>query len=338
MRVMGFLDRLRPYVRESSEANAGAPPIVAWKPGAPSRGSECDVFDGHETLEVVGESYRQDVLRRIVGAWRQEPVSCEIVAVLSPHPYEGEHADPNAIQVLIHGELVGYLSRHDAAVYHPGLLALMARCPTGRVGLNGVICGGGPRVDGPGMLGVFLHHDPALFGVSARHSNSIPGFRTGLTEAIASDVEDDSYDLAWLSFLPASDAAAIKKLRELLASEHDPIDRHFMYSELETRLYKGREAFASALVEYDAACQQHDLEMAAIRPALLEKFGRVPVIDMYRQAAIRCQKARDWQGVRRWAQRGVEIYGSDAARPEVVDDLEKRKAYASTKLELARPR
>ncbi len=33
--------------------------------------------------------------------------------------------------------------------------------------------------------------------------------------------------------------------------------------------------------------------MDVIRPVLAEKFGSVPIIEMYRQTAIRCQKARD---------------------------------------------
>jgi hypothetical protein len=37
--------------------------------------------------------------------------------------------------------------------------------------------------------------------------------RTGLTDALATDAADDSYDLSWLSDLPADDIRAIKKLR-----------------------------------------------------------------------------------------------------------------------------
>jgi len=145
------------------------------------------------------------------------------------------------------------------------------------------------------MLGVFLAHDPALFGVSPRRANDVAGFRTGLSEAMAIDLEDDSYDLSWLAGLPTSDGAAIKQLRQLLIDERDPIDRHYMHCELERRLYKCRGAFESALSEYDAACEAHDADMTAIRPALFEKFGRMPVLDTYRQAAIRAQKARDWE-------------------------------------------
>lgn len=53
---------------------------------------------------------------------------------------------------------------------------------------------------------------------------------------------------------------------------------------------------------------------------------------MYRQAAIRCQKAREWTRMRSWAERGIAVYGSDAARPEAVANLHKRLAYADAKL------
>jgi hypothetical protein len=182
------------------------------------------------------------------------------------------------------------------------------------------------------LLGVFLSHDPAMFGVSRRRSSDIAGFRTGLSEAQLTDEEDDSYDLSWLRQLPANDAAAIPTLRRLLVDERDPIDRHYMLCELETRLYKSRDAFSSALPEYDEVCELHHSEMPSIRAALFAKFERVPVLDVYRQAAIRAQKARDWGAVERWSQRGIEAYGSDAARPEAVADLEKRLALATRKL------
>jgi predicted Zn-ribbon and HTH transcriptional regulator len=115
-------------------------------------------------------------------------------------------------------------------------------------------------------------------------------------------------------------------------AERDPIDRHFMLSELGKCLYASREAFASALDEFDAVCVQHHSEMDVIRAALAEKFGRVPVIEMYRQAAIRCQKAHDWPQVRLWADRGLAVYGTEAARPQAVDDLKKRLAHADMKI------
>jgi predicted Zn-ribbon and HTH transcriptional regulator len=105
-----------------------------------------------------------------------------------------------------------------------------------------------------------------------------------------------------------------------------------MFSELGRCLYKHRDAFASALEEFDAVCMSHDAEMDVVRAALSEKFGCVPLIDLYRQAAIRCQKTRDWRGARKWAARGLIVYGSDAARPEAVADLQKRLAHAEAKL------
>jgi hypothetical protein len=119
----------------------------------------------------------------------------------------------------------------------------------------------------------------------------------------------------------------------LLVQERDPLCRHYMLSELEHRLYRARATSPAVLDQFDAVCEQHHEEMSSIRPALIERFGVVPVVEMYRQATIRCQKARRWDAARGWASRGVGFYGDQAARPEVVDDLRHRVAYASGKLE-----
>jgi hypothetical protein len=292
---------------------------------------EVRLYTGNETLEVVGESYCQDVLWQLVGGRSSDPVRAEIVAVLVPTS-ENEY-DPNAVEVRINNERVGYLSRSDAVSYRPGLLALMAT--EGMfIGLHGVIIGGGPRPDGIGYLGVFLDHDPADFGLASHHV-SMGRLRTGFSEAVATDLADDSYDLSWYHRLPANDAAAIQRLRTLLSDERDPIDRHYMLCELEHRLYASRNAFASALDEFDEVCNQHHEEIVTIRPALLAKFDVIPVIEMYRQAVIRCQKAKQWETAREWAQRGLDVYADQAARPEAVEDLHKRIAYAAEKLEAA---
>ena len=75
--------------------------------------------------------------------------------------------------------------------------------------------------------------------------------------------------------------------------------------------------------------------MDEIRSALFEKFGRLPLLDTYRQAAVRCQKAGDWAAVRQWAEPGLSVYGEDAAKPETVEDLRKRLAHATAKIEAA---
>jgi hypothetical protein len=291
---------------------------------------EATVYPGNETLEVVGESRHQDALWEIVGGFRREPVRHPCDALLIPEP--DNPVDPNAIRVLVDGRHIGYLSGHDAEVYLPGLQRLMASSATSHVALEGQIVGGGERGNGIGSLGLFLDHNPADFGL-APHYTSGGRLRTGLSNAIASDLDDDNYDLSWLRTLELDDETAAAQLHSLLEREHDPIDRHYMLCELEERLYRCRNARPSALQEFDAVCAQHHEEMAVLRPALLEKFGVVPVIEMYRQASIRCQKAKEWESAREWAQRGLHVYGDRAARPEVVEDLHKRVAHATAKIE-----
>jgi hypothetical protein len=91
------------------------------------------------------------------------------------------------------------------------------------------------------------------------------------------DVEDDSYDLSWSTNSPMR-RPAIAMLHELLASDPDPIDRHFQFAELETRLYRSRDLYDSALVEFDDACRRHDAEMETIRHAFMAKWGKVPLL------------------------------------------------------------
>jgi rubrerythrin len=299
----------------------------------PASDVEATLYTGNETLEVVGESRHQDVLWRIVGGQRTDRVRHETHAVLMPEP--DNPVDPNAIQVLVAGNPVGYLSRNNAVAYRPGLIRLMDDSVNGLVALNATIVGGGQRPDGVGQLGVFLDHDPSDFGIKPERAGDTAGFRTGLSEAIASDLEDDGYDLSWYRELSDNDITAIKQLRAMLETDPDPIDRHYMMSELEKRLYKSRDAFSSALDEFDAVCRQHDAEMVTIRPALFEKFGRIPLIDTYRQAAVRCQKVRDWATMRDWAERGIGVYGEHAARREDVEDLHKRLGFATAKIEAA---
>lgn len=295
-------------------------------------GMQVQLCDGPADLEVVGESQYQDNLWRLVGGrgLEDERVRVDVHAVLvaeTDNPY-----DDNAVSVWIRGLKVGYLSRADAQRYRPGLLALERRHGM-PIALPGVIVGGGIREDGPGKLGVFLRHDPEDFGLRAV-APRLPGssMRTGLSDAAASDGAD-AYGLDWLKSLPVDDVRAITMLRRLLARETKPIDRHFMFAHLEALLYQSREAFTSALDEYDDTCRQHDAEMDTIRPALVATFGQVPVLEIYRQMAIRQAKAKNFEQALWWAERGIAVYGPDAARPDVVDDLKKRVDAYRRKLE-----
>ena len=332
---VGLLDRIfNRHGATSRPAPTPAPTLVEVVPAAASV-----LLGGRHDLEVVGESHYQDALWRVAGGRTTERVRVETEAMLVREP-DNPH-DSNAISVQIDGATVGYLCRDDARKYLPGLRDLETRHGA-RISLRGVVVGGGIRQNGPGMLGLWLSHNPADFNVEEVAAPPVPALagamRTGLTEALLTDAADDSYDLSWLHRLPNDAAPAIRELRRLLQHDPDPIDRHFMFCELEDRLYRSRDVFASALTEYDDTCARHDAEMDSIRDALLAKFGEVPVLDTYRQMAIRQQKAKDWQRATWWAERGLALYGEQAARPESVDDLRNRLVAYQTKLTaLAKP-
>jgi hypothetical protein len=326
---VGLLDR----IRESSDSR---------RPTAPRRRRvSAHLLSGHDDLEVVGESFYQNALWQLSGGAVGDKIRCDTVAVLVPEPTNPH--DPNAIAVHIDGCLVGYLPRGVAQEYVPGLGHLMSRLG-GYVALRGVIVGGGYYADGPGRLGVWLEHDPGDFGVAPPHlpRSQRPGsvnpggvMRTGFSEAWLTDAEDDSYDLSWFNQLPEADRPAIVMLRELLATDPDPIDRHFQFCELENRLYRSRELYESAMAEYDQACALHDAEMEQICAAFMTKWGKIPLLDTYRQMAVRLQKKKDWRASRWWAERGLALYGDHAAREEAVEDLIKRRNRAAAKLETA---
>jgi len=155
---MGLFDRLfRPRPPRTDEPRITAPPDFRYS------GRVAATLAGDVTLDVVGESFRQDTLWRLVGGRRPAPVREAIVATLVP---EDNEYDENAVSVLIDGQPVGYLSRANAARYRKGVEALIRQ--HGLVALRGVILGGGQRPDGLGPLGVVLEHDPADFGVVRR--------------------------------------------------------------------------------------------------------------------------------------------------------------------------
>jgi hypothetical protein len=94
--------------------------------------------------------------------------------------------------------------------------------------------------------------------------------------------------------------------------------------------------FGSALDEYDAACRQHDLEMDTIRDEFKAKWGKIPLLETYRQMCIRQQKAKNLEEALSWAERGIAVYGTDAFRTEAVDDLRKRAEGYRKKLPIRR--
>ena len=78
-------------------------------------GGEIALLDGSDDLEVVGESYYQENLWRLVGPrWPDERVRHPVYAVLvaeddNPH-------DANAVALWVQGLKVGHRSRADACL------------------------------------------------------------------------------------------------------------------------------------------------------------------------------------------------------------------------------
>jgi hypothetical protein len=327
---MSLFRRKTPDQEQGSSVRAGR--RFDERPSWMQNGAQVALLEGSQTLEVVGESFHQPELWRLAEASPGgDRVLKDICAVLVAE--DGNPHDADAVAVWIDGLHVGHLSRENARLYRPGLLA-QQEARGMPIALAGVIAGGGVRSDGPGMLGVFLDHDPEDFGLPRRRFTRPPEsrMRTGLSDALATDAADDSYDLAWMTDLPSDDIRAIPYLRKLLAHEKDLLDRHFIFVQLEAVLYRCRSAFTSALGEYDEACRQHDAEMDGIRQACLDKWGTVPLLETYRQMAIRQQKAGNYGQALWWAERGIALYGRDCARPEAVEDLRGRAAKYRAKL------
>lgn len=327
---MGIFDKFRKREATTAPTSSGPFDDTATEVAA-------ILFSGSDDLEVVGESYRQTELWALVGGVSTERVRQKAIAFLIPDP-NNQH-DPNAIAVYIDRFHVGFIPRDMAARLIPGLNSLYALNPGKYVALEGVITGGGMREDGLGNLGVFLNYDPTDFGLEAPKPPSVnepvaTGLRTGLSDAMASDLDDDSYDLSWMHRLSPDPIKRMAQLREELATNADPISRHFIMAELEQMLYTYKEALPNALDEYDQVAEQHHQELqASIRAALIAKWGALPLLQTYRQAGIRQSKAGNLAGTVDWCERGIAMYGEDAFSQGWVLDLEKRSAQAQTRLD-----
>lgn len=147
---------------------------------------EAALLEGHEDLEVVGESYRQTNLLLVVGMrQRLGRARTDVYAMLLAE--DGNPHDPDAVSVWIDGHMVGYLTRDQASAL-PGLLAAQER--EGKpIALEGAIVKGAMRGEGGSRLSVALRYNPEDFGLPAspavRHADARP--RTGLPVTRFSD-------------------------------------------------------------------------------------------------------------------------------------------------------
>lgn len=319
---MGLLDRLRGSRVGGSRVTATWP-AGQGRPAWMRDGMMVTLYEGSSDLEVVGESHHQRELHALAGG-SVERVRVPKHAILVPET--GNAHDDQAVAVWIAGLPVGHLRREDAVALRPGILALVSR--TGQaVALNAVIVGGGPRGGGrEGLLGVWLSYDPADFGLKrpAASTSGSAGLRTGLSAALMTDEADDSYDLSWLESLPTQPSKRVPRLKDLLQAERDPVSRHYIYAALEADLYAMRDLHPGMLEEYDQVAATHDQEMPTIREALLQKFAKLPLLETYKQAAIRNSKAGRIDAAIWWARRGVELYSDDAHDESWADDLRAR--------------
>lgn len=291
--------------------NRGASASEASRPSWMKDGMSVSLFEGDEMLEVKGESFHQGELRQIV-----RMMGRDVPAILVPEP--NNPYDSNAVGVWVAGLQLGHLSREDAPAFQQAVTRLMKE--KGQpIALMGRILGG--DADRPN-LGIWLMHDPTDFGLRSRQagekaheaSRHDGGVLTGSSAA----------RLVWMARLPSDRLAAIKYLRALLTSEAEPMERHFIYLELEKLLYKSRDVFESAVNEFEQACQHHDAEMETILPELRAALGGVPALPTYKQVAIMKQKEHDFERALWWAERGLVHYGEDGLCSDHVEDLRNR--------------
>jgi tetratricopeptide (TPR) repeat protein len=166
--------------------------------------------------------------------------------------------------------------------------------------------------------------------ISGPMVSSAAKLRRGLDRATA---RIDELRYAWPFALPDHPDERIELLYKLLDEVPDAVDRHEVFTLLEKELYAARERREGALDQYDAVVEKHHRDLAdGARAAMIARHGALPVIATYRQASIRRQKAGDWQGALEWAERGLAMYGEEAADARAVDDLHNRARRARTRL------
>jgi hypothetical protein len=72
--------------------------------------------------------------------------------------------------------------------------------------------------------------------------------------------------------------------------------------------------------------------MDGICGAFVAEWGTVPLLELYRQMAVRQQKAHDYRRALWWTNRGIALYGGEPAMAEGIEDLRHRSATYRAKL------
>jgi HIRAN domain len=139
----------------NSEAVAAMPPMkqsVTNQKSTPQSQSGAFVSgDGSYRFEVVGESYYQVELERVVGGRTEDSARYKCVAILTPEP--DNPYDPHAVCVTVDGFKVAHLSRDWAAKFN----AVLASSRYAQAACNALIVGGWDRGgDDRGHFGIKL--------------------------------------------------------------------------------------------------------------------------------------------------------------------------------------
>lgn len=288
-------------------------------------------------LNVVrGESYRQESLMALCGPARPQGYLVPVESKVAREP--DNPVDGNALRVEIRGEHVGYLAEELAEQLSPPLDK--ARCDGFEVA--GIIRGGysdspsfglhlwlnrlvtpGPRIKlHPSVIEQFAISWPPMPGEGSDSPEGLRLWAGRFGNQIMTGAS--SHHGKWKEVDHEDTLSAIKKSRKFLEAEHDPLERHYAFNVLESALYKCRTVLPGALEEFEATCERHHMEMEQMRSALIAYFGGVPVLPLYKQMTIMKTKAKDYQSAKDWCLRGLQAYGSDAIRPEAVEDLKTR--------------
>lgn len=111
---------------------------------------------GEYEMDVVGESYRHAALAGIRAALIGDSQEFEVRTIACLEREPGNPHDRNAVRVMVHGEMVGYLDRYSAEDYGPTL-----RRASGPFYVQAVLMGGRLTEDARfGPIGVRLEDVP----------------------------------------------------------------------------------------------------------------------------------------------------------------------------------
>lgn len=144
--------------------------LLRWLRGWEPRPVQYEIEGaGDFDFEVVGESYHQEELDRICGGKTETGHRREVAALLVEEP--ANRFDPNAVAVIIDGQIVAHLTSEDAIDFRH--LLAHNKLSGKPVKVDALIVGGWDRGDrGTGDYGVKLDIDMPMVIIAVWGSSS----------------------------------------------------------------------------------------------------------------------------------------------------------------------